>query len=68
MIKDYVDDSYYHFKVRQVPKDPLTIKLLQQAASMPYSNPFVYSVKFNLGIRGALKLKAAVQSLDGGFA
>ena len=68
MIKDYVDDSYYHFKVRQIPKDPLTIKLLQQAASMPYSNPFVYSVKFNLGIRGALKLKAAVQSLDGGFA
>ncbi len=68
MLKDYVDDSYYHFKVKHIPKDPATVKLLHEAASMPFSNPFVYSVKFNLGIRGAIKLKVAVESLDGGFA
>ncbi|MHB1440579.1 MAG: tetratricopeptide repeat protein [Cuniculiplasma sp.] len=67
IIKDYVDDSYYNYRVKQVPKDPVTIKLLHEAAKLSNLNPFIYSVMFNIGIRGSLRLKAAVQSLDGGM-
>jgi hypothetical protein len=67
LIRDYVDDIYYNYKTKQIPKEQQIVSLIPQAAALSNTNPMIYSIKFDLGIKGSMRLRTAIESLDGEF-
>ena len=67
VIKTYVDDSYYNYKIRRVPRDNVTMKYLSQAINLNSHNPILFCISFNIGIREAMRLREAIRSIDNGF-